>query len=315
MSLNPAESSERWVIDQNTEPTRVIRAGTGATGEAGAPGERGADGSFKNSFQGSWNSGSAYSQGDIVLYATADGGDGCCYMALSANSNISPTSEAGETSWALVVERGEQGATGADLTIPPDPAGGAIVPRPRGVWASGADYDLHDIITISGSAYICSADHTSGNTTKPESGANWATKWIKYVSRGTTGPRGPRGYTPYIGGNGNWWRIDPDDGVAKDLGLPARGEKGDTGAAGSNGADGTDGTDGKSGISLEFTSNGTIRFIAPFACEVKLADSAGTGSLSYSPTLPANLAKGEVLAVTASGVTSYKLVALEITPA
>lgn len=315
MSLNPAQSSDRWLIDESDEPTRVIRAGTGATGEAGAPGERGADGTFQNSFQGTWNSGYAYQQGDIVLYATADGGDGSCYIALSANTNVSPTSEAGETSWAVIVERGEQGPAGSDLTVPADPAGGAIVPRPRGSWATSVDYDLHDIITAGGSAYICKADHTSGSSTKPETGASWDTKWVRYVKKGDTGPRGPRGYTPYIGGNGHWWRIDPDDGVAKDLGVPAQGDTGATGAAGADGADGADGQDGKSGVSLEFTGNGTIRFIAPFACEVSLADTAGTGTLNYSPSLPASLAKGEVLAVTASGVTSYKLVALDIDPA
>ena len=45
-----------------------------------------------------------------VLYATEDGGDGCCYISLKPNKNVIPGTD--DTVWAISLERGERGEQG-----------------------------------------------------------------------------------------------------------------------------------------------------------------------------------------------------------
>lgn len=45
----------------------------------------------------------------------------------------------------------------------------------------------HVVVGSDDQAYVCSADHTSATSTKPVSGADWATKWTLYSTDGSLG--------------------------------------------------------------------------------------------------------------------------------
>ena len=46
-----------------------------------------------------------------------------------------------------------------------------------GAWATSTAYIVGDGVSVSGFAYVCTSAHTSGSTTQPGVGADWATKW------------------------------------------------------------------------------------------------------------------------------------------
>lgn len=341
--MKPAISSDKWLVDQGGDnPTRVIRGGTGAAGPEGPAGTPGQDGKLGNSFRGSWSSAVAYAEGDVVLYASEDGGDGNAYIALATSTNIQPNSEAGAAVWAVLVERGEQGPTGPGgsngVPGPNDPA--MVRPNPRGEWKSGENYDKYDIVTSGGSAFIATADHTSSSSTKPGSsgasgpsggssgGAAWMTKWDKYVSKGDRGARGADGKNAKIGANGNWYTANPSTGAYEDTGTPARGPKGDDGPPGPKGNDGDPGPKGDTGsqgptgpagpagvsaVAFQWDQDGTLNFVAPQNIKVTgkstTRGTASSATITYrvegitKTSFPFNVDNNQLLSVQATGVT------------
>lgn len=77
-------------------------------------------------------------------------------------------------------QKGLQGDTGQGLTW-------------RGAWATAQLYSAYDIVRQDGSSYICISTHTSGPTTQPETGANWALRWELFNQRGGQGAKGDKG--------------------------------------------------------------------------------------------------------------------------
>lgn len=65
--------------------------------------------------------------------------------------------------------------------------------NPKGAWVTATAYQEQDIVTRSGSSYVCISDHTSGASTEPGVGASWTTVWSTLASKGDTGATGPAG--------------------------------------------------------------------------------------------------------------------------
>lgn len=57
---------------------------------------------------------------------------------------------------------------------------------PRGAWVTTTAYVLNDLVTVNGSAYVCTVDHTSSTDTTPGTGADWETVWDLFVAAGLT---------------------------------------------------------------------------------------------------------------------------------
>lgn len=58
----------------------------------------------------------------------------------------------------------------------------------KGAWATATAYALGDEVrAANGSGYICTTAHTSGATTEPGVGADWATVWDLRVEKGAAG--------------------------------------------------------------------------------------------------------------------------------
>lgn len=71
--------------------------------------------------------------------------------------------------------------------------GTAVYVKDEGEWATSTDYHVGDYIGNDGTHYDCTVAHTSGASTEPGTGADWATKW--QVSTSTYGA----GVTGYYG--------------------------------------------------------------------------------------------------------------------
>lgn len=116
---------------------------TGAQGPAGATGATGAPGI---NYRGTWSSSSTYSINDAVSY------NGSSYIALTSNSNVSPTSN--PSIWAVLAQQGATGATGATgptgatgatgATGPAGPAGPTGPTGPAGPAGTGSSLTVLD---------------------------------------------------------------------------------------------------------------------------------------------------------------------------
>ena len=106
-------------------------------------------------------------------------------------------------------------------------------------WATSTGYDPLDAVSNDGSSYICTGTHTSGATTEPGVGADWATVWDLMAAKGETGPQGEQGLQGVQGET-------RAQGIQGETGP--QGIQGETGLTGAAGADGVDGADGAQGI-------------------------------------------------------------------
>ena len=57
----------------------------------------------------------------------------------------------------------------------------------QGAWATSTAYKIGDGVQNDGSSYVCIAEHTSGATTEPGTGASWETYWSLLASKGDAG--------------------------------------------------------------------------------------------------------------------------------
>jgi hypothetical protein len=80
-----------------------------------------------------------------------------------------------------------QGQDGADGTNGTD---GTLENVYQGAWQTATAYSVSDVVTESGSAYICTGGHTSGASNQPGSGGSWATVWDVLASKGSDGAGG-----------------------------------------------------------------------------------------------------------------------------
>ena len=142
-------------------------------------------------WRNAWNSGSSYNIGDSVSY------NGSSYYCLQANTNHTPPvpASAPDAYWGLLAAKGDTGATGATgstgatgatgstgSTGPTGPTGatGLGWNQWQGAWNSGTPYVINDVVSLSGSSYICILGHT--NHTPPN-----ATYWNVVANKGTDG--------------------------------------------------------------------------------------------------------------------------------
>ena len=142
-----------------------------------------------------------------VLYATADGGDGCSYISLKPNVNVRPGTD--NTVWAICLEKGEKGSQG-------DPGSGftdvdVTVDNTSGT-PSGTAVIENDTLYLSISG-IKGADGQDG-------------------ADGTDGQDGSPGIAPIIGDNGNWWEWDANENDYVDTGVSSHGVDGQNGSDG-----------------------------------------------------------------------------------
>ena len=137
----------------------------GDTGVSGSDGDTGIQGDTGVGVQG--DTGSQGLQGD-----TGQDGD-------TGVGEQGDTGQTGDTGTGTKGDTGVQGETG--VTYPWE-----------GAWVTATPYTVNDTVENDGSGYICTADHTSGATTEPGVGADWATKWDLFVEGigGNTVPSG-----------------------------------------------------------------------------------------------------------------------------
>lgn len=57
----------------------------------------------------------------------------------------------------------------------------------QGAWLTATAYVSNDAVDNDGASYICTADHTSGASTEPGTGASWASYWDVLAEKGDTG--------------------------------------------------------------------------------------------------------------------------------
>ena len=123
----------------------------GETGETGLTGEAGLDGP---QWAGEWEEDTGYASGSIVGY------QGSSYISIAdVPFNNLPTNT---TYWNLLASKGDD------------------APKWRGEWVSGTTYNINDIVTHGGSAYIATIDTSS---IPP------ASDWDLVVSKGDDGPK------------------------------------------------------------------------------------------------------------------------------
>ena len=72
----------------------------------------------------------------------------------------------------------------------------------RTAWVTDTTFVENDLVTNDGSSYICTADHISGSSTEPGTGASWASYWDLFTQVGDTGATGATGATGTSGVTG-----------------------------------------------------------------------------------------------------------------
>ncbi len=173
--------------DQGIQGPQGEQGPQGPQGDAGPVGPRGV------TWRGTWSSLTSYSKYDGVIY------NGTSYIALFANTNSPPPS----ANWDILASKGDTGATGATgatgSTGPQGPQGiqgiqGIQGPQGDaglgitwlGTWSGATAYVVNDAVTLNGTSYICTVNHT--NQTPPN-----ASYWNVIASKGDTGSQGPAG--------------------------------------------------------------------------------------------------------------------------
>lgn len=283
-----SRQSDKAIVIQTDEKIQVVGRNLGEKGDPGV----GIAGESAQPWNptGEWDSATAYSELDVVVHSTGDGGTGSGYICLQANTNKPPSTNA--TYWAMIVEavEGPQGPGGEDMTSAVE------VGVWRGAWNAGTAYHKNDLIQYSGSSYVCVSGHTASNANKPGSGAG---KWSLFAAKGGSGSVGPRGEK---GERGN-------PGPPGDKGDP--GNRGPRGDDGRDGADGADGADAPVGLSLgPWTEARTLGFLNRSGFSIVLSNELkdGTGTIAWrrkngsGASLPVTLANGDLYEVRVEGV-------------
>lgn len=149
------------VTTAHTSPSSFSTTNLSLLAAKGTDGANGADGTGF-SYRGAWAASTAYLVRDVVTY------NGQTYIVLTGFTSSSSFDATNLMIWA---------ASGQGLTI-------------KGAWAASTAYAVNDVVTVSGSAYVCLTAHTSSSTF-PGIGSNWALL-SRGISVGTTAPSSPQ---------------------------------------------------------------------------------------------------------------------------
>jgi collagen type VII alpha len=157
---------------QGLQGIQGVAGVAGPAGPAGAVGPAGPKGSTGFTYQGNYDPTVTYALADVVLSG------GSSYLSLGAgNRGNSPASS--PLTWGLLAS-GATGGTGGG-------SGGVAY---QGVYSSGTNYALNDIVLYGASSYISLVAGNHGNT--PASGsAYWGL--LAVGGSGVVGPAGPAG--------------------------------------------------------------------------------------------------------------------------
>lgn len=279
LMANISRQSDSHIVISKEEVVKVLSRNIGEKGDPGV----GIAGDNAQSWNpaGEWDSATAYSELDVVVHTTAEGGDGSAYICLQANSNQAPSTS--PSYWAMIVQsvEGPQGPGGENFTA------ATLVGVWRGAWSSGNNYNENDLVRKDGSTYVCNTSHTSANGNRPGVGGQWS----MFAQKGATGSAGPRGAQ---GPQGNVGPAGP------------QGDTGPRGAAGTAGANGTNGEDAPVGLSLgPWTEARILGFVNQSGYSIVLSNEVknGTGTVDWrqkngsSASLPVTLAPGDLYEV------------------
>ncbi|KKM63643.1 hypothetical protein LCGC14_1509460, partial [marine sediment metagenome] len=229
-------------------PTFSGGGGQGDTGEKGDTGVQGGQGDTGTQFPwlGAWVTSTVYAINDCV---ENDGSSYVCITGHTSQASDEPgVGGSWNTYWDLLVEKGEQGDTGADSTVQGDTGveGDTGTEYPwTGPWVTSTAYVINDCVENNGNGYVCILGHTSSASDEPGVGGSWTTYWDLLVEKGNQGDTGAggQGDTGVAGGQG-------DTGVA--------GGQGDTGVAGGQGDTGVAGAQGDTGVGAVNQINVTV---------------------------------------------------------
>ncbi len=198
-------------------------------------------------WQGDWQADKSYELNDVVNR------NGQAYIyVLPASGSEDPLDN---DPWELMVDRGETGSIGpqgvagldgaAGPTGPAGPQGiaGAIGPAGpeslvwQGAYTGGNSYQVSDVVSFNGSAYISIQDTTG---TEDPSDTSY---WELLAEKGTDGSAGPQGPTGVAGNDG---ATGPQGIAGADGAVGPTGPAGTQGVAGATGPAGPQGADGAS---------------------------------------------------------------------
>lgn len=145
-------------------------------------------------WQGAWVTATAYVENDIVS------NDGDTYICTAGHTSGSSTEPGVGASWAdywdlfatkgATGDTGATGSTGATGATGSTGATGAAGPAGlawQGAWVTSTAYAENDGASNGGSAYICTADHTSGASSEPGVGGSWSSYWDLLAAKGASG--------------------------------------------------------------------------------------------------------------------------------
>jgi len=148
-------------------------------------------------WKGQWESLYSYSRSDAVGY------NGSSWMALQAASGVTPAEGA---YWDLLALAGSTGGQGPSGPIGPQGIPGIGNAAIQGQWNSGSTYNINDVVSYDGSAWLADLQNTNN---PPYVGS---LIWEILVSKGAdstvpgpqgnTGPQGPTGPQGNIGPQG-----------------------------------------------------------------------------------------------------------------
>lgn len=326
MSREIGISSREVSIGIYSDTVRVAQIGV--PGPQGGQGERGPQGQpGVGNYQGTYNNSRRYDEGDIVAYDPGDGtGLYFCKLTTGATGGINPSNT---NHWDLVSSpgaqgdqgpegpQGEPGEPGADGEDGADGAPGIIF---RGVWQSGAAYEIHDVVVHDGSAWICIEAHDPAVENPYDEQAVGLNYWQVLAAGGrdgTDGTDGTDGKTVRSGSGspagslgvvGDFY-IDKDD-------LKVWGPK-----TASGWGTGTSmvGEDALSWLAFHFEASGTRRLVVPEASTIYLDDivTHGTGSVQVYvnggiETGIIGLSRNDRIAVVANNVSGDYLVTIRM---
>ena len=177
-------------------------------------------------WRGPWLSTNSYDVGDAVQF------QGSSYIAIAANMNVPPYSN--PLIWNLLASAGLNGAQGI-----PGLSGSGV---PQGIFFVGAystitTYNLQDVVTFNGSAFICLANGVLN--LEPDDNPNfWAVLCVGGESLGGSGSSGEDGATGETGATGPEGPAGPQGETGATGAQGPQGEPGATGATGATGAAG-----------------------------------------------------------------------------
>mgnify|MGYP001562922701 CR=1 FL=1 len=171
------------------------------------------------------SSGSSFVDGSTVLIAPA---------LIGSTGPIGPTGVTGPTGAGVTGPQGIQGIQG------PSGVAGVSGLNFVGVWDSGTDYADLDVVTYSGSAYVCDGVNDVVGTPPVDGFDVLNPGWVLFVAEGAPGPQGasgavgPTGVTGVTGATGSTGPTGPT-GVTGPTGAGTTGATGPTGVTGATG--------------------------------------------------------------------------------